>query len=302
MADILVRAGAFVGIILLGYLLRQFGLFREDDFKVLSKVVMKVTFPAAVVSSFAGRQIQRSMFVLMGLSFGCGVFYMLLATLINLRKSKEQRAFDILNLPGYNIGNFTMPFVQSFLGPTGVIATGIFDMGNAVITLGTAFGIASAVNSGVKFSVKRVLKALSSSVPFITYAIMLVLSVFRVSLPGFVTEFASIVGSANPFLAMFMIGVGFRMGGEKGQFAKIARLLLLRYGVAVIVALIFWFVLPFELEIRQALVILVFSPVGTAVPPFTGELGGDVGLSSAYSSMSILVSVVITILLLGVIL
>ena len=60
--------------------------------------------------------------------------------------------------------------------------------------------------------------------------------------------------------------------------------------------------LPFELEIRQALVILAFSPVGTAVPPFTGELGGDVGLSSAYSSMSILVSVVITVCLLGVIL
>ena len=134
MEEILIRAGSFVAIIVLGYVLRQIGLFQENDFKLLSKVVMKVTFPAAVVSSFAGRQIQRSMFMLMGLSFGCGVFYMLLGTIINLRKSKQQRAFDILNLPGYNIGNFTMPFVQNFLGPIGVVATGIFDMGNAVIT------------------------------------------------------------------------------------------------------------------------------------------------------------------------
>ena len=302
MADILIRAGSFAAVIFLGYLLRQIGLFQESDFKLLSKVVMKVTFPAAVVTGFAGRQIERSMFVLMGLSFGCGVLYMLLAVVINLRKSKKQRAFDILNLPGYNIGNFTMPFVQSFLGPAGLIATGIFDMGNAVITLGTAFGIASAVSSGAKFSIKRVLKALSRSVPFITYVIMLILSLLHVTLPGFVTEFASVVGAANPFLAMFMIGVGFRLGGEKGQFAKVLRLLSLRYGVAVMVALLFWFVLPFELEIRQALVILAFSPVGTAVPPFTGELGGDVGLSSAYSSMSILVSIVITVCLLSVIL
>ena len=302
MEEILIRAGSFVAIIVLGYVLRQIGLFQENDFKLLSKVVMKVTFPAAVVSSFAGRQIQGSMFMLMGLSFGCGVLYMLLGTIINLRKSKQQRAFDILNLPGYNIGNFTMPFVQNFLGPIGVVATGIFDMGNAVITLGTAFGVASAVNSGAKFSIKRVLKALSRSVPFITYLMMLILSLLQITLPGFVTEFASVVGAANPFLAMFMIGVGFRLGGERGQFSKVLRLLALRYGVAVIVALIFWFVLPFELEIRQALVILAFSPVGTAVPPFTGELGGDVGLSSAYSSMSILVSVVITVCLLGVIL
>ena len=55
MTDILTRAGAFVAIILLGYVLKRIGLFRESDFPVLSKLLMKVTFPAAILSSFAGR-------------------------------------------------------------------------------------------------------------------------------------------------------------------------------------------------------------------------------------------------------
>lgn len=302
MTDILTRAGAFVAIILLGYLLKRAGLFHEEDYSVLSRLLMKVTFPCAIVTSFAGRRIEPAMLSLALLAIACGFAYMLIAVLINFRSSREQSAFDILNLPGYNIGNFTMPFIQSFLGPGGIIATGIFDMGNAVICLGGAFGIASTVKSGARFSVKRIFTALCRSVPFLTYILMLLLNLLNVSLPGTVTECVGIIGSANPFLAMFVIGVGFKLGGKTGQAGKILRLLALRYGAAVVIALVFWFVLPFSLEVRQALVILAFSPIGSAVPPFTAELKGDVGLSSAVNSVSILISIAINVVLLNVML
>lgn len=302
MSDILIRAGAFVAIILLGFLLKRIGLFKESEFSVLSKLLMKVTFPAAIVSSFAGREVDPAMLSLAALAIGCGVVYMLLAALVNARADRSQKAFDILNLPGYNIGNFTMPFVQSFLGPTGILATGIFDMGNAVICLGGAFGVASTVKSGAGFSVKRIVSALGRSLPFLTYVVMLLLNLADITLPKPVTECVGIIGSANPFLAMFVIGVGFKVAGEKGQRMQIFRLLALRYGVAVVVALVFWYVLPFHVEVRQALVILAFSPIGSAVPPFTAELGGDVGLSSAVNSIAIVISIVINVALLSVML
>lgn len=302
MIDILTRAGAFVAIIVLGYVLKRVGVFRQEDFGVLSKLLMKVTFPCAIITSFAGRQIEPGMLLLALLAIGCGVIYMLVAVIMNLGASREQKAFDILNLPGYNIGNFTMPFVQNFLGPAGILATGIFDMGNAVICLGGAFGVASCVKSGGRFSVKRIVLALSKSVPFLTYVLMLLLNLASISLPKPVMECVGIIGSANPFLAMFVIGVGFKVGGEGAPRGKILRLLALRYGVAVPIALLFWFVLPLPLEARQALVILAFSPIGSAVPPFTAELKGDVGLSSAVNSIAILVSIVINVILLNVIL
>lgn len=110
MQEIIIRAGCFVAIIALGFALRKIGVFQEKDFSVLSKIVMKITLPAAIVSSFAGKDIDPALFSIVLLGLGCGVLYILLGFLINLRSRKEKRAFDVLNLPGYNIGNFAMPF------------------------------------------------------------------------------------------------------------------------------------------------------------------------------------------------
>ena len=302
MQDILIRAGSFVAIILLGYALKKLGVFREEDFSVLSRIVIRITLPAAIVTSFAGKTIDPAMLAIVLLGMGGGVLYMLIAALVNGKCSREQRAFEILNLPGYNIGNFTLPFVQSFLGPTGVIVTSLFDTGNAFVCLGGAFGVASMVKDGTRFSVGRILKALSRSVPFITYLLMLALNLVHISLPNPIIEFAQIIANGNAFLAMFMIGVGFKLGGDTSQTGRILKLLSLRYGVAAALALIFYYLLPFSIEVRQALVILVFSPIGSAVPPFTAELKGDVGLSSAINSISIVISIVIIVTLLGVML
>ena len=133
MQEILIRAGSFVAIILLGYLLKKIGVFKDEDFSVLSKVVIRITLPAAIITSFAGKVIDPALLSVVLLGMGGGILYIIIAFLVNARSTKEQKAFEILNLPGYNIGNFTMPFVQSFLGPTGVIVTSLFDTGNAFV-------------------------------------------------------------------------------------------------------------------------------------------------------------------------
>ena len=191
-----------------------------------------------------------------------------------------------------------MPFTQSFLGPMGVITTSLFDMGNAFICLGGAYGIAASVKEGRGFDLKRIIKGLATSIPFMTHLSMVTLNLLRLSPPGPVVEFARIIGNGNAFLAMLMIGVGFNLSGDRSQMGAIARVLSVRYGLAAVLALVFYFLLPFDLEIRQALVILAFSPIGSAVHVFTAELKGDVGLSSAINSIAILISIVIIVLLL----
>ena len=303
MLQILTRAGSFIAIIVLGYVLKRVGVFKEEDFGVLSKICIRITLPGAIITSFAGKEIDPGLLVLLFLGIGCGVLYICLGFLLNLRSAKEDRAFDILNLPGYNIGCFTMPFAQSFLGPMGVIATSLFDSGNAFICLGGAFGVASSVKDGRGFDFKRIFKALGRSVPFMTYLIMVAMNLLKLPVPGMVIECASIIGGANSFMAMFMIGVGFKLTlGDRSQTGKIVKILGVRYGVGAILAALFYFVLPFDIQVRQALVILAFSPIGSAVPPFTAELGGDVGLSSAINSMAIVISILIYVVLLGVML
>lgn len=298
MLDVLVRAGCFISIILLGYLLKRIGLFHDSDFSVLSKVVLKITLPAVIITNFANRELDPSMFFFALLSILFGGVYILLGFLLNLRNTKEQRAFEILNFPGYNIGCFALPFVQSFLEPAGMIATFLFDIGNGLICLGGAFCIASMVKDGSKFSVMRIIRTLFNSVPFILYLIMPLLCLAHIPIPGIITSLAEIIGSANAFLSMLMIGVGFKLVADKTQIGRIFRILSVRFGFAVIFALICYFLLPFSLDVRKALILLVFSPVGTAVPAFTGELKSDVGLSSAINSISILCSIVFMVLIL----
>ena len=90
---------------------------------------------------------------------------------------------------------------------------------------------------------------------------------------------------------MLMLGVGFQLSGSREQFGVMARILLIRYSIAVILAVAFFRLLPLELEYRQALAFLVFSPISSAVPAFTAELGEDFGLSSALNSISALISI-----------
>lgn len=299
MLDILMRAGSFVAVILLGYFLKKIGFFKQEDFTILSRITIRITLPAAIITSFAGKQIDMALLSLVLLAIGCGLLYMAMGFFLNRKKTREERAFAILNLPGYNIGTFVIPFAQSFLGPMGVVATSLFDTGNAVICLGGAFSVASMVKDGSGFSVKRIGKALVRSVPFVTYVLMLLLNLVHLPVPGFVLSCAGIIANANAFMAMLMIGVGFKLEGDRSQIRTIVRMLSIRYGIATVLALIFYFVLPFELEIRQALVILAFSPIGSAVPGFTGEMKGDVGLSSALNSLAIVISIVITVILLS---
>ena len=299
MQDILIRAGCFIAILFLGFFLRLVGVFKEGDFRVLSTITLKITLPASIVVSFAQMDIDPSMLTITLLGFGGGVIYILVALLLNAR-NRENRAFDVLNMPGYNIGLFAMPFVQSFLGPVGVVTTSLFDTGNAFICLGGSYGIASSVKAGKGFSIGRLLKALLTSVPFLSYVVMIVLNLTGVKMPAAILNFADIIKGANTFMAMLMIGVGFKLAASWKQLGHILKIVIVRYAVAAALGAVFYFLLPFELEIRKTLTLLAFAPIGSAVPAFTNELKADVGLSSAVNSICIICSIVIMTVLMGV--
>ena len=180
MVEVLIRAGCFAAVILMGVLLRQAGFFKAEDFDVLARIVTPITLPASIVVSFSGREIDASMLIITALGFAFGVVYILLAFLMNGRAGREKRAFEILNFSGYNIGNFTLPFAQSFLGPAGVVTASLFDTGNAVICLGGAYSVASMVKEGRRFSPSAIVKKLLRSMPFCTYFLMIVLALATV--------------------------------------------------------------------------------------------------------------------------
>ena len=292
MEAILMRAGSFMAVIILGYVLKKVGFFKEDDFYVMSKIMVKITLPASIIVNFSQTKMEPSMFLLCLLGFGGGILYMALGWIMG-GKDPDEKGFQILNLSGYSIGSFTMPFTSSFFGPAGVVVTSLFDTGNAVIALGGSYSIGAMVkNREKKFSFIPLCKTLLCSVPFDAYLFMYVLYWLHLSLPAPVLNIAQLVANANAFLAMLMLGVGFKLSGDRTQMSKIVKMLGVRYGVAVLTAAAFYFLLPFSLEYRQALAVLVFSPIAAAAPAFTADMKGDINLASAVNSLSIIISMV----------
>jgi predicted Na+-dependent transporter len=99
-----------------------------------------------------------------------------------------------------------------------------------------------------------------------------------------------------------MIGVGFKISGDKEKIGRIVQTLCVRYGVGLIFALICFFLLPFPREVKVALMILAFSPFPSSSPAYTDDLKGDVGLSSALNSISIVCSITFIVVILMVML
>lgn len=302
MVDILTRALCFVAIIFLGYFLRRIGFFGPETFDVLSKIVMKITLPAALISSAAGKPIDSTMLNIALLGMVGGVVYLLAGLLLGCRESRSRQAFYMENLSGYNIGTFALPFTQSFLGPIGVLTTSLFDLGNAIFCFGGAYCAARAVKEGGRPDVRRIFKTAFTSLPFLTHLLMVGLNLNHLTVPQPVLSFAQILGGGNAFLAMLMIGVSIQLSADRAKLGTMGKVLALRFGVAIPIALAFFWLLPFSLEIRQTLVILCFTPLTSTTPFFTAELGEDVGLASTINSFSIVISIVIIVALLTVML
>ena len=242
---VLAKAAAFILIIVTGYVLKKRGFFHPDDFYLFSKVVVRITLPCAIISNFSRISMDNSLLFMCVLGLAGNLIMVLAGYLINLGGTRQQRAFDMINLSGYNIGNFTLPFVQSFLGPVGFAATSLFDAGNAVMCTGATFTMASiASGTGERPSVKNVFKSLVSSLPFDAYLIMTLLAVLGISLPEMVTAYAGTVGNANAFLALLMIGIGFEIHMERQKLARILRILLMRYGMGIGFAMAAYWLLP----------------------------------------------------------
>jgi hypothetical protein len=119
---------------------------------------------------------------------------------------------------------------------------------------------------------------------------MVILALINQKLPGPVLDLVELIGNANAFLAMFMIGIGFELKLKKSEVVQSTKIIVMRYLIALVFAFLCYQFLPFSFEIRKAMALVVFSPVSAISPAFTQKLGGNVGVSSTINSLCILIS------------
>lgn len=301
MADVYLKAASFLLFILMGHLMRRWKVFGPEAQQVLAKINLTVTLPCVVIVNFSGSSVDLSLILILFLGLVEGMLLCVAGDLVSRGKTERVRSTYIINCAGYNIGSFTMPYVQSFLPPLGTVATCVYDVGNALVSTGGAYSYAAAVThkDGEKFSIIGTAKKLFGNVCIDTYVLMFALTVCGFVVPDWFVTLIRPAANANVFLAMFMLGLMFHLELKREYLTRIFQILAVRLALGVVFAAAGWYLLPFDVPVRQAMVLMPFSPITSVAPAFTQVIGADEGLASCVNSISIVVGLVILTLLIG---
>lgn len=297
MDEILIKAGGFLFMIALGFVLKRIGLFSLDDSGFLSKLVLKVTLPMAIIKNFQGLELNRSYLMAIGIGFAVNFIAIAVVMLLTRKKSPAHRAFYIINTAGFNIGLCTLPYMSSFFAADAVALVCMFDVGNAIMCFGITFSIAMVISKGSVNS-KEILRTLFSSMPFVTYLVMILLCAAQIRLPQPVYTVAGMIGQANSFLAMLLIGILFEPKINRIEGKDMAGVFLLRMALGTAFSLLIYHLLPIPLRYRQVLAIIVFSPILSVAPIYTERCGYNRSVAAVLNSLMLPFSMVVMTLLL----
>lgn len=194
---------------------------------------------------------------------------MLFVWFFSRHRPKDKRAFSMINVCGFNIGCFALPFVQNFFGPGGMIIACLFDIGNAFLVTGGSFAFTSTflhTNPEKKQSASTLLKKFVSSIPFDTYMLMLALVMLDIPVPDIVSTLVKPIASANSFLALLLIGMMFEFRTRADKYRTMFSVLGWRLLFGATFSAMLYFFLPFALEVRQVLAVIAFAPVTSLAP------------------------------------
>ncbi len=298
MLVVLSKALAFVLIILIGYICKRRGFFSPTDYQVVSKIVLNITLPCAVINSFAHFEMDFSLIVAVFLGLFGNLMMLFVSLMLTRGDTPATKIFYIFSLAGYNIGCFTLPFAQAFLTPFAVVGLCMFDVGNSIMCTGmtyalTASCIGYADGRKDKFSMKNIAQKLLHSVPFVVYISMLLLSLAGFHFPKSVYTFTEIVGTGNPFLSMLMIGMMFEIKLDKKAMGYVKELFSVRYAISLLCAAAFIYLAPFKQEINYVIALAFMAPCTIIGPIFVEKLGANVQLASLFNSLTIITSVIL---------
>lgn len=305
MLGIIWKLLSLLGPVALGYFLKKIGFFGPKDYRILSKIAINVTLPCAVISSFAESDMDLSYLVLALIAFIANWVVLLFGyfSTRSMADRPKDRMTTMLCASGYNLGNFLIPFVQQFLGSAGVASVAIFDSGNSLMCTGGIYVFTTSMirtSDSEKVTLWGIIKKLITSVPLVTYVVMIVLMLLGIAIPSPVATIVSTTGNANGFVSMFMIGLMFEIRFDSAYMKSAMAILWRKYLCSIVFAVVVYFLLPLPLATRQVLTLIAFAPIPSLGSIYTEQAKGDVGLASFATSLSFIISCCIIVALIMV--
>lgn len=260
MGQIILNVVGLFSMILLGFAMKRIGILSKTDGSILSKIILNVTLPAAIILNLAQMEVQISALSLIVIAVAITIGQIGIAFMMTRKDSNALQQFAMYCGSGFNIGNFAIPFAQSFY-PLGIPLISLFDMGNSIMLAGgTTVLIEYLLKKRTTFEPGKIILNLLRSPTFTVYLVMLVIRSVRWQLPSAFISIVQPIGLANTFLSMFMIGLFLDFRLPKHTTKTVVNILALRYGSAFVLFGLFY-LLPLPTLLKPVLCLLVFAPI-----------------------------------------
>ena len=323
---------ALLTVILAGYLLKRLHVFGPRDYRVLQSAVFDLTLPGAIVYSFTVNEHHLSMLWISLFGMLASTIPLLLIYEFSRRMPVSDRAFLMLNGCGMNVENFCLPVITGLRGQGSAMPVLMFDIGNSVMMCAGMYAMTTTLlhipggkpidpsmagSSPVMPYVaptdpharrlqrlaiaKGIVRSFAISVPFDTYALMLTLMLLGIRLPQWVGSFAEPLSNANGFCSMLMVGMLTELPSTRVDARNVLNVIGWKALFAVLLGMAAWYLLPFDADVRHAVVLVCLAPTAVFSTLFTDRVLGNAklaGFTLASTGVLSLAAITVTNLLL----
>ena len=167
------------------------------------------------------------------------------------------------------------------------------------MVLGGNYSLATILDrEQAQLGLGRMLTNLLSSIPLLVYLLTLLLASLHITLPEGLLAMASIGANANPFLAMFMLGILLELDLDQKEVGRLLLLISLRLGINSCLGMLLYFLLPLTHDMKMMLLVCLASPISVVAPIYAMKLGRRSAEAANVNSLSILTSLGIMVVLL----
>ena len=283
---------AFIGIFLLGALLRASGLLGKTHAERLAAFVFSISLPATILVSldqvtFAPTAWKLPLAAcLVTLPMLLGSWH--LSRLLHL--PRPTRGGFLLGTGCINSVYFAYPVVLATLGDRGLVQAILFDLGQTTLTLTVLYGIAvwhGATSSNARSPMVRFV----SSPPLWALCGSLLLSLFAVHLPAWLRDLLTPIHLTTTPLASLVLGLSISFTAVRRTWAVACAGVALRMIGGLLLGITATFVLNLS-EMERAVVVLVAAmPSAVTAVIFAADTGLDEDLVTSIVALSICVGV-----------
>lgn len=278
-----------LAFIFTGFLLKTGGIIKEQEGKILSRLLMHTTFPALMIVSTIRIDLNFQLFLIPLFAIGISAIMLTIAFFLFKKEKNSIRGVLTMGSGGWNVGLFGFPLIESIWGSKALLFAIMYDIGNTFLAFGVLYPIGNHFSEVPSSGKLNMLKKVLLLPPVLGMIMGLTLNASNIPLPNILEDVLTTLAKANKPLVLLLLGIYLSFNLDKNQFKGILKVLFIRYGIGLLTILAIYILFPKSL-MSSVLIALVILPVGMSVLLFSDELGFDAKIAGTLANLSLLLS------------